>query len=121
MLAALCQEPWCFTPTQVGQLTDWQVVHLYLKPAEERAKRFEEERAKAGGGGPPPGSTRRSTEAECDSGWTVPKIIANVPAYKNSYFLRMTGFGIPYQRVSQMWESQFAEFVRMYPEDEGKG
>lgn len=116
----MCQEPWCFTPAQVGCLTDWQIEHLYRKPAEERAKRFEEERARAGGGGPP-GSVPRPTEAESESGWTVPKILANIPAYKNSYFLRMTGFGIPYQRVCAMWESQFAEFARMYPEAKGKG
>lgn len=36
--AALCQEPWCFTPDQVSRLTDWQMLELYFLPAVRRAK-----------------------------------------------------------------------------------
>lgn len=39
---ALCQEPWCFTPAEIARLTDWQILELYLKPASERAREFEE-------------------------------------------------------------------------------
>lgn len=38
---ALVQEPWCFHPAQVAELTDWQIVELYLKPASERADEFQ--------------------------------------------------------------------------------
>lgn len=36
----LCQEPWCFTPDQIGRLTDWQIMELYGKPAAKRAERL---------------------------------------------------------------------------------
>jgi hypothetical protein len=38
--ALLLQEPWCFAPDQVARLTAWQVEHLYLRPAAERAKQM---------------------------------------------------------------------------------
>jgi len=31
-------EPWCFTPEQIGKLTDWQVWELYVKPAVRRQR-----------------------------------------------------------------------------------
>jgi hypothetical protein len=34
----LVQEPWCYTPDQVAELTDWQIEHLYARPAAERAE-----------------------------------------------------------------------------------
>jgi hypothetical protein len=39
-------EPWCWTPDQVGKLTDAQLWDIYLKPAIERQK--EQERARRG-------------------------------------------------------------------------
>lgn len=36
----LSQEPWCYTPEQIGRLTDWQVENLYALPAQERAEEF---------------------------------------------------------------------------------
>lgn len=38
----LAQEPWCFHPEQIASLTDWQIEHLYARPAVERAKHYEE-------------------------------------------------------------------------------
>lgn len=35
------QEPWCFTPEQIAQLTPWQIDELYYKPAKEAEKRRE--------------------------------------------------------------------------------
>jgi len=43
MLTALCQEPWCFPPSVVAELTDHQILHHYLLPAAERARRMAEE------------------------------------------------------------------------------
>ena len=43
MLTALCQEPWCFGPETIAGLTDHQILHHYLLPAAERAKRMAEE------------------------------------------------------------------------------
>jgi len=40
----LFQEPWCFTPAQVADLTLWQVENLYLNPARERQKAMESKR-----------------------------------------------------------------------------
>jgi hypothetical protein len=36
----LTQEPWCYTPEQIGRLTDWQIENLYALPAQERADEF---------------------------------------------------------------------------------
>lgn len=35
----LAQEPWCFTPDQIGKLTDLQIERLYARPAIERSKK----------------------------------------------------------------------------------
>jgi hypothetical protein len=48
----LAQEPWCFTPEQIGKLTDWQIENLYAKPAMKRA---EEMRKEMPDGGAPSG------------------------------------------------------------------
>ena len=40
----LAQEPWCGFPEQIASLTDWQIEHLYARPAIERAKQIERER-----------------------------------------------------------------------------
>lgn len=34
----LAQEPWGFTPDQIGRLTDWQIEYLYARPAVEASK-----------------------------------------------------------------------------------
>lgn len=39
----LSQEPWCYTPEQIGKLTDWQIRFLYAEPAAKRAKEFQED------------------------------------------------------------------------------
>ncbi len=46
-LAALAQEPWCFPPHVLADLTIRQAVDLYLNPAADRAERVQGE---AGGG-----------------------------------------------------------------------
>lgn len=48
--AMLCQEPWCFTPDQIAQLTALQVEELYLKPAQMRAESMKEKEWKKTGG-----------------------------------------------------------------------
>ena len=35
----LAQEPWCFPPAIIAGLTDFQIEHVYVRPAVERAKR----------------------------------------------------------------------------------
>ena len=42
----LLQEPWCYRPADVANLTLWQVQELYFKPAHARAKELEQRRAK---------------------------------------------------------------------------
>ena len=42
-LAALAQEPWCFPPDVLADLTLRQAEELYLKPAVERAERVRAE------------------------------------------------------------------------------
>ena len=44
-LEMLAQEPWCFHPNQIATLTDWQIEELYARPAIERNKKWDEERA----------------------------------------------------------------------------
>lgn len=34
----LAQEPWGMTPSEIDELTDWQIENLYAKPAAERAE-----------------------------------------------------------------------------------
>lgn len=42
----MAQEPWCFHPEQIATLTDWQVMHLYLKPAMDRAEQMRKDMEK---------------------------------------------------------------------------
>jgi hypothetical protein len=35
-LVCLAQEPWCFSPATIGQLTDRQIVEWYIRPAAAR-------------------------------------------------------------------------------------
>lgn len=49
----LCQEPWCFTPEEIGKLTDWQIEHLYAKPAARRAEELRKEVPDSPGSRPP--------------------------------------------------------------------
>lgn len=35
----LCNEPWCWTPSEVGRLTDYQVREVVFKPIRDRARR----------------------------------------------------------------------------------
>jgi hypothetical protein len=32
-------EPWCFPPATIARLTDYQIHHVYVLPAAERARR----------------------------------------------------------------------------------
>ncbi len=43
MLPALAQEPWCFHPSQIAELTDWQVMELYIRPAVKRAEELKKD------------------------------------------------------------------------------
>jgi len=36
-------EPWCLTPAQYADLTNWQIEHVYLRPAVERTKQLRAE------------------------------------------------------------------------------
>jgi hypothetical protein len=42
----MAQEPWCFDPETIAKLTDWQVMYLYLKPANERAEEMRKQMEK---------------------------------------------------------------------------
>lgn len=59
-------EPWCFDPEQIARLTDWQVMHLYLKPAMERTeqmrKDMEKDRINTPGYQPQPGEPGREVK-----------------------------------------------------------
>lgn len=39
----MAQEPWCYTPEQIADLTNWQIEHVYLRPAMERNKKMREQ------------------------------------------------------------------------------
>lgn len=45
----LSQEPWCYTPGQIANLTDWQIEHLYAKPAAERSEELRKSTPATGG------------------------------------------------------------------------
>ena len=61
--AMLCQEPWCMTPRDIGRLTDWQIEHLYARPAAERAEKFRKD-APGGGGVNSPAAPRNDIPHE---------------------------------------------------------
>jgi hypothetical protein len=42
-LIALAQEPWCFAPETIANLTDWQIVNVYLRPAMKRSEEMRKE------------------------------------------------------------------------------
>ncbi len=64
----LAQEPWCYTPDQIGELTDWQILNLYAKPAAERAAEFDQSLPARGGSVPAgePIGKRRTFENKPD-------------------------------------------------------
>lgn len=45
----LCNEPWCWTPREVSQLTDYQAWELVIRPAVKKSREMRRER---GGRGP---------------------------------------------------------------------
>jgi hypothetical protein len=49
-LIALAQEPWCFDPETISNLTDWQIVNVYLRPAMKRAEAMRKEMKRAESG-----------------------------------------------------------------------
>lgn len=48
----LAQEPWCFCPAVIAEMTDWQIEYLYARPAAERAEKLRRE-VKGEGATPP--------------------------------------------------------------------
>jgi hypothetical protein len=62
----LSQEPWCYTPDQIGRLTDWQILNLYAKPAIERSKQYST--TPSPGAAAPAGRTRPHGEGAPSSG-----------------------------------------------------
>lgn len=44
LLDRLRLEPWCYTPSQIAVLTDYQIIHNYILPQANRDEDFERER-----------------------------------------------------------------------------
>ena len=102
----LTQEPWGFTPDQIGRLTDWQIENLYAKPAQKRAEEFAKSLPKdAGGGGQSsPAAPARHSESveESDLGEPGSKSHRNwhLSAYMNG------PLGISPKQAVAMYERQ---------------
>lgn len=60
----LCNEPWCWSPREVDELTDFQIWELVIKPAVEKSKEREKRNPNRGRVGVPDKKTRLPTREE---------------------------------------------------------
>jgi len=104
----LCQEPWCFTPAQVGRLTDWQVEHLYAKPAAERAERMQQDFPQPGGTpATPAAGTRPAREASAG-----PPGEPGSPEHRAACVAAFVQFqGLKRERAERQYERQLAAWL----------
>ncbi len=99
MLTALAQEPWCFHPSQIAELTDWQVMELYIKPAVKRAdelkKSMEKNQSSALPFSPPESSSSPGTRR-------------GLPDRERSIEI-MVSFGISAEKAAADWDAANAK------------
>lgn len=99
----LAQEPWCFHPEQIATLTDWQIEHLYARPAIERAKKWKsherEDWHEAPGTFEPPAPPQvpASPDGEPD---------LNDPALKEYVISQFVEWGMTRQAAERQFEEQ---------------
>lgn len=98
------QEPWCGFPADVALLTDWQIQTLYAKPAIERAKQFESERARQLDS--EPYSTHRQSPIHDDT--THPEI--GTPDFRKWVINQFLKVGMTYQDAVKQYEAQAKDF-----------
>ena len=100
----LAQEPWCYTPEQIGRLTDWQIEFLYARPALERSERMAPGKGK--GTGKDLGSRRPEVEAS-----TGPPGEPGSPQHRAACIdAYMTVQGLNRERAEAQYEKQLAQF-----------
>ncbi len=99
-ITVLTQEPWCYTPEQIGRLTDWQIDFLYARPA---VKRAEELRKDLPDHPPPLAPPSHASEPEPEPGSDEHRRMV-VSAFVNG------PFGMSPEKASAMYESQLAAY-----------
>jgi hypothetical protein len=105
-LQMMCQEPWCFTPAQVAELTDWQIEHLYYRPAIERAQKLESDIAKTNPNAVTP--VGRGDGLPTDEELKHPPI--GTPAFKDFIVRKFQAFGMSYDKAVKMYEAQAKQY-----------
>lgn len=99
---ALTQEPWCFTVEQIARLTDWQIVELYLKPANERSERMRADMPATPGKTVNAVGSRREPSPDSEPG---------TEAHRRQIVAGMMGtMGMPRQRAEAEYDRQLAEW-----------
>ena len=88
MYETLCGEPWCWTPQVIGELTDYQVWELVLRPALRRAREFDRKRSGSKGRRPRPSNKLPDREEYVQGG------------------MLLTGAG-----TREHWEREYDKFV----------
>lgn len=96
----LAQEPWCYTPSEIGRMTDWQIEYLYARPAAERAEEF---RRMSKGDPLPPKRPEKSNEPEPEPG---------TPEHRRRVMTAfMVGpFAMSREKAEKMYEHQLTQW-----------
>lgn len=95
LITALYQEPWCFHPSQVADLTDHQIIEHYLKPAAERSRRAREEAE----GRTPLGSRPARSEPDPEPG---------TPEHRRQIVGAFVHMGMRPEKAAERYEQQLA-------------
>lgn len=94
-------EPWCFAPHQIALLTDYQIIHLYVLPAVQRAREME-----LRGKGMDPDAAHASVREE-----------AVIPP-RETMVAMLTQLGLSPADADREYDRQLAETLRMWEEQD---
>ena len=100
----LAQEPWCYTPEQIGKLTDWQIENLYAKPAAERAEEMQRDMPTNPQSAPVPKSALRENDLDKYPPGSKEHRHAVISAFVNG------PFAMSYEKAVKFYEHQLSQF-----------
>ena len=115
MLQSWCEclagEPFCFHTDQIARLTDWQIVELYIRPAVEKMKEFQEKHPATPG--KPLGSRRPPTVTMGDpGGYRGPDYEPGTPEHRKQLVeMAFMGVqGLSRERAEAQYDRQLAKW-----------
>jgi len=102
----LAQEPWCYTPAEIGRLTDWQIENLYVRPAAKRAEEFRRDLPTSQGLRPPRSTSGKVEVADLGD--------PGSPAHRNWHLQAYVNgpLRIPPDKAVALYEKQLAQWRR---------